>query len=145
MTDKRFISWEEVDGACQKLAHQLKDYNLQKMLVVTRGGLVPAGILSQHLNIKYIETIGLQSYRGETQTELAVVKNADDGIGKGEGCLILDELIDTGATVEYLQEKYPKAIIATLYEKPSGHGMSNETAHQLDMDAWLVFPWEAQE
>ena len=41
-------------------------------------------------------------------------------MGDGTGILIVDDLVDTGKTLELVRRLYPKAHFATVYAKPSG-------------------------
>ena len=42
------------------------------------------------------------------------------GSDKGAGVLIIDDLVDTGATARVVREILPKAHFATVYAKPAG-------------------------
>ena len=39
-------------------------------------------------------------------------------IGDGTGVLIIDDLVDTGRTLEVVRKLMPKAHVATVYAKP---------------------------
>jgi hypothetical protein len=79
---------------------------------------VPASIVARELNIRLINTIGIASYDHQDQGTARVLKEAD--AGDGNGWLIVDDLIDTGATARIVRERLPKAHFATIYTKPSG-------------------------
>ena len=44
-------------------------------------------------------------------------------MGDGGGILVVDDLFDSGKTLELICELYPKAHFATVYAKPSGRPM----------------------
>ena len=41
-------------------------------------------------------------------------------MGDGTGMLIIDDLVDSGKTLELVRKLYPKAHFATVYAKPEG-------------------------
>ena len=57
MTKKYYISWEEFYQDTLILSNKISATNksFKGIVVVTRGGLVPASIISQQLNIRVIE------------------------------------------------------------------------------------------
>jgi xanthine phosphoribosyltransferase len=61
----------------------------EAIVCVTRGGLVPAAIVSRELEIRLIETVCVASYHDyKTQGQLSVLKGVADSItkiGGGEG------------------------------------------------------------
>ena len=89
-------------------------------MAVTRGGLIPAGIIARELNIRHIDTacIMLYNYREEGDQE-TVLKSADPSFNSEE-TLVIDDLVDTGHTAKILRDMLPKAHFATLYAKPAG-------------------------
>jgi xanthine phosphoribosyltransferase len=71
------------------------------IIAITKGGFIPAATIARELNIKYIDTVCISSYNGNTdgaaqnQKELEVIKMIE---GDGDGFLLVDDLVDTGKT-----------------------------------------------
>ena len=145
MTKQRYlkISWEQFHSDARTLASRLlhrKD--LKKIICVTRGGLLPAGILARELEIRWIDTICVAGYDEEsrgTTASLLKVPETD-----GEGVLVVDDLVDSGRTGRIIRELMPKAYFVTLYAKPMGQKVVDEYVCGFDQDTWVLFPWEAE-
>ena len=116
------ISWEQLHRDAKALAWRLLDRGyFQGILAITRGGLVPAMIVARELDIRVIDTISVRSYSHQSQTEARVIKAPQpDLMGDGTGILVVDDLVDSGKTLELVRRLYPAAQFATVYAKPLG-------------------------
>ena len=63
-------------------------------------------------------------------------------MGDGDGILVVDDLVDSGRTLELIREMYPKAHMATVYAKPKGKPMVNSYVTEVSQDTWIYFPWD---
>jgi xanthine phosphoribosyltransferase len=112
---------------------------------ITRGGLVPAAIISRELGIRVIETVGVASYHDYTaQGEMTVLKEVTPSLLEkdGEGVLIVDDLTDTGKTAAIVRAMMPKAHFATVYAKPKGRPLVDTFVTEVSQDTWIYFPWD---
>jgi adenine/guanine phosphoribosyltransferase-like PRPP-binding protein len=92
------------------------------LVCVTRGGMVPGAIVARELGLRVVETISVASYDHQTQGAPRVLKSvapelAADG---GAGVLVVDDLVDTGATARVVRALLPRAHYAAVYAKPQG-------------------------
>lgn len=135
------VSWDEIQRDCRALAWRLQELGpFSALVVVTRGGLVPAAIISRVLNIRYIDTVCLESYASDrAQSSVATIKGIEHS---GEGMLILDDLVDTGETAKVIRQMLPKAHFATVYAKPKGKPLVDTFITEVSQDTWIHFPWE---
>lgn len=142
--EKEQISWDNIKHDSELLAEKLKsefDVLPKRILAVTRGGLIPAAIVTRSLGIKNIETIGLESYHDQNQLEsISILKNASPEYL--ENSLIIDDLVDTGKTFAYLKGITKDCIFATLYAKPNGAEYSDCYVRTFPQGTWVDFPWE---
>ena len=60
----------------------------------------------------------------------------------GEGVLVVDDLVDTGKTLELVRNLYPRAHFATVYAKPEGRAMVDTYITEVSQDTWIFFPWD---
>ena len=128
MTSARYrktypISWDQLHRDAKALAWRLLDHDFYKGIVaITRGGMAPAMIVARELDIRTVDTISVKSYDHQEQTEPKVIKapNAEMMGADGAGVLIVDDLVDTGKTLELVRRLYPAAHYATVYAKPMG-------------------------
>lgn len=143
---KRFlVSWDQFHRDCKALAWRLveKSDNWKGIIGITRGGLIPAGIVARELDIKVVETIGISSYDDKLQRELRILKNiAADLVGDGEGWLVIDDLVDSGNTAKIIRKMLPKAHLATVYAKPAGEPLVDTYVTWVSQDTWIYFPWD---
>ena len=109
MAEKEYISYEEINSECKKLAYILAGCGFKRIIAVARGGLVPACVLAQFLGIREISSISLASYEGEARSELKCLVPPD--IRMDEETLFVDDLYDSGSTYRYLKEKFPNEYI----------------------------------
>ena len=97
------ISWDQIHRDSRALAWRLDkqgpdDGEWRAVVAITRGGMAPAMIVSRELGIRTVDTISVQSYNHQTQTEAQVLKAPDAALmGDGTGILIVDELHGQGA------------------------------------------------
>ena len=63
-------------------------------------------------------------------------------MGDGEGVLVVDDLVDSGRTLELVRQMYPKAHFATVYAKPKGQPMVQTYITEVSQDTWIFFPWD---
>ena len=134
--DKAFpVSWDQFHRDARALAWRLASSGpFNAIVAITRGGLVPAAIVARELEVRVIETVSIASYHDyKTQGGLKVLKtiapdvsNLDDGAK----ILIVDDLVDTGATAKLVREMLPKAHFATVYAKPFGTPAGRHLHHR---------------
>lgn len=140
MTTKFVITWDNMQTYCRELAQKQMPAEQWKAIVgVSRGGLVPAAILSRELGIRYVDTICISSYDHDHQREMKVLKTIE---GDGTGMLIVDDLVDSGDTAKKIREMYPKAKLVTVCAKPAGRDLVDEYIVDIDQDTWIEQPWD---
>jgi hypoxanthine phosphoribosyltransferase len=134
------LSWEDIHRDARALARRLAAKGrFTGIIAVARGGLVPAAILARELDIRLVDTVCIASYDDRCQGSVEVLKRLD---GDGDGWLVVDDLVDSGATVAAVRAMLPHAHYATLYTKPAGHPLVDTFVDEVAQDVWIVFPWE---
>ena len=143
------VSWDQLHRDARALAWRLQGLgpdggHWRAVVAITRGGMAPAMIVSRELDIRVVDTISVKSYDRQTQAEATVIKSPQDVImgADGEGVLIVDDLVDTGKTLELVRKLYPKAHFATVYAKPKGKPMVETFITEVSQDTWIFFPWD---
>ncbi len=132
-TQRLTVSWQDIEGDAARLATQLASVGRwHRIIAIVRGGMVPAGLLAQHLDVARIDTLSICRTSGAIQGPKA----------EEEGVLIVDELVDTGATIQAIRPHYPRAHVAVLYAKPAGRAMADSFIKEFPQSIWLEFPWE---
>ncbi len=149
LPDKAFpVSWDQFHRDARALAWRLAGVNSAQwkaIVCITRGGLVPAAIISRELGIRVIETVSVASYHDyDSQGEMVVLKEVSPKLleNEGEGVLIIDDLTDTGKTAAIVRAMMPKAHFAAVYAKPKGRPMVDTFVTEVSQDTWIYFPWD---
>jgi xanthine phosphoribosyltransferase len=148
LPDKAFpVSWDQFHRDARALAWRLAGLgkNFKGMVCITRGGLVPAAIISRELNIRLIETVCIASYHDYVnQGDMTVLKtiSSDLLVDEGEGLLVVDDLTDTGKTAAQVRKMLPKAHFAAVYAKPKGVPTIDTFVTEVSQDTWIYFPWD---
>lgn len=136
------VSWEQLHRDAKALAWRLSDLGpFSRIVAVTRGGLVPAHIVARELDIRIVDTVCVASYDETVRCEAVVLKGVE---GDGAGCLIVDDLVDTGRTGRIVRAMLPKAHFATVYAKPAGRPIVDTFVTEVSQDTWILFPWDTE-
>ena len=143
------VSWDQFHRDARALAWRLNGAGpFHSIVCITRGGLVPAAVVSRELEIRLIETVCIASYHDyTTQGQLEILKGIDPAVLKGGGeggqnVLIVDDLVDTGKTAALVRQMLPKAHLATVYAKPMGRPLVDTFVTEVSQDTWIYFPWD---
>ena len=139
--DKGFpVSWDQLHRDARALAWRLAERGpWQRIVAVTRGGMVPAAIVARELDIRLVDTVCISSYDHQDQRSARVLKPVE---GDGTDILIIDDLADTGATARIVREMLPKAHFACVYAKPAGRSEAHTFVTEVSQDTWIFFPWD---
>lgn len=137
------LSWTDIHRDTRILASMLVAREpFRGIIAVTRGGLVPAGILARELDIRVVETVSISAYDDRSLREPEVLKGLSPTCGDGEGWLVVDDMVDTGATAKVVRAMLPKAHVATLYAKPLGQPLVDTFVSVFAQTTWVSFPWD---
>jgi xanthine phosphoribosyltransferase len=141
------VSWDQFHRDSRALAWRLAELGpFGAVVAIARGGLVPAAIVARELNIRVVESVAVKSYDHQNQGQVTVTKPISDeiiGLARGGGSvLIVDDLVDTGATARIVRDMLPGAHFATVYAKPMGREMVDTFITEVSQDTWIYFPWD---
>jgi xanthine phosphoribosyltransferase len=148
LPDKAFpVSWDQFHRDARALAWRLAGLNrdFKAIVCITRGGLVPAAIISRELNIRLIETVCVASYHDYVnQGDMVLLKGIapELTVDGGESVLVIDDLTDTGKTAAQVRAMLPKAHFACVYAKPKGVPTIDTFVTEVSQDTWIYFPWD---
>lgn len=141
------VTWDQFHRDSRALAWRLAGMGqFDAIVAITRGGLVPAAIVARELNIRVVDCVAVKSYDHQNQGGIEVLKPISEIItqsnGDGKKVLIVDDLVDTGATARVVREMLPGAHFATVYAKPKGREMVDTFVTEVSQDTWIYFPWD---
>jgi xanthine phosphoribosyltransferase len=160
--EKIYHNWQDIECQTQEILRQIHADSWRPDYVVglTRGGLVPANLISQYLGCR-METLKVSLRDGaEQESNLWMAEDAYNG----KNILIMDDINDTGATLNWIREDWPSGCfpkdkrwkqvwgnnvrVACLYDNESSKSKLDVTysavaINKADKDVWIVFPWES--
>lgn len=138
---RKHLSWEQVGLDISVLVSKLVGQEFGAILGVARGGLVPAAVIANALNIRVVDTAPVTSYRAPGRRErlqlLLPLRPLPEPV------LVVDDLVDSGTTVRFLRSLLPASTkVAVVYVKPIGQSATDFFAIPVPQSTWLCFPWE---
>ena len=144
------VSWEDVDRLVEEISARIRSsYRPDVIVAIIRGGLVPARLLSDHLGVDDILTLEIKLYEGiGVRGRRPYLRQPLTGEIKGKRVLLVDDISDTGLTLQLAQEiisfYLPDEVkTAALYIKPWTSFVTDYYGEVTDK--WIVFPWERRE
>ena len=171
---KIYYSWQDIENQAQEILRQLQRDAWQPDYVVglTRGGLVPANLISQYLEVP-METLKV-SLRDSEHGPESNLWMAEDAFGytnwdpmcSGNGrkrILIVDDINDSGATLNWIKQDWQSGClpdderwaevwgnnvrVAALVDNEASKSELKISYSAVDLnkaeeDVWIVFPWE---
>jgi hypoxanthine phosphoribosyltransferase len=150
--NKQHLTWTQIEDLAIRLADRLPSGH-EVMLVITRGGMVPACIISERLNLRNILVAAVMFYTGQERTldKPIFLQFPADPLLNRRRVLIVDDVWDSGRTIMAVSERvrdaggYPET--AVLHYKPA-HNAFQDTRPDFyvdETDAWIVYPWDVGE
>jgi hypoxanthine phosphoribosyltransferase len=148
VAERDIVSWSELDRLVAELAAQVRgEYDV--MLAITRGALVPAGMLAYQLGLRNILVAAVAFYyeEGGHADQPMFLQFPADPLLHGKRVLIVDEVWDTGTTIAAVIDRVRQAggmpTTAVLHYKPS-HSVVEAVPdhHVVSTDAWVVYPFK---
>ena len=121
----RHLTWSHITELVDTLESKIRESKQHYELIagIARGGLIPAIMLSHRLKLPMMAITD--------RTLIPISKR----------CLVIDEIYDTGATIQKLKDINPGIHVGVLFH--------NEALPELEyfavkdsLQQWIVFPWE---
>ena len=171
---KIYYTWQDVERQTQEILRQLqRDAWMPDYVVgLTRGGLVPANLISQYLEIPMeCLKVSLRDDASQPESNLWMAEDAygytiHDPMASGDGrkkILIVDDINDSGATLNWIKQDWMSSCmpvdhrwdhiwgdtvrVAVLVDNEASASKLNVSYSAVDLnkaeeDSWIVFPWE---
>jgi len=144
-----YVSWNEAIRLCYELAEKILKSNndFDAIVAISRGGLIPARIVSDTLGIYDLYVIDSRFWGiggtiyPEPLMNVPQTLNVND-----KNVLIVDEVVDTGKTmcktIEVLKKFGAKEIkTATLHYKVRSIIVPDFYVKKLEKWVWIFYPW----
>lgn len=152
------LTWSDVDKLIDYLVPQIRG-QFDSMIVITRGGIVPAGMLAEALDITYILTAAVRfpadsptwANKSTPEARLAVpefLQFPDSDLLEGRRVLVIDDVWTRGRNIVTVASRVDAAggnpETCVLHYKPGSSlypGLT-PTYYAAVTDAFIHYPWE---
>ena len=153
VSERRFEvpSWSQIYEMLLELSDKIRGNGFEPDIIVgiSRGGWLPARVLSDLLDNPHIASVGAEFYVGvaEASCEPKLTQPISVSVS-GKKILIVDDTVDSGKSAELVRAHlYRKGVkeakILTLYYKP--WSIVKPDYYGKETTDWIVFPWEIKE
>lgn len=146
------LTWYDVDRLLDKLLPQLKNSFFDAMLMITRGGIVPGGMIAEALDIKVVFTASV-----DFPTDVAAVKLMAwpeflqfpaDELLREKRILVVDDVWGSGRTITAVKGRVVAAggrpELCVLHYNPNRTLFTRAlpTYYAAFTKTHVVYPWE---
>ena len=159
---KVYYTWQDLEHQTHEILRQLQRDAWRPDYVVglTRGGLIPANLISQYLEVPmHTLRVSLRDDNDQPESNLWMAEDAYNG----KKILIVDDINDSGATLNWIKEDWQESClpeadrwckawgntvrVATLVDNEASASeltvsYSAVGLNKAEEDSWIVFPWE---
>lgn len=147
------VTWSQVETMTHHLASLSKPNNIDLILAITRGGLVPATLICEALELRNILTATVMFYTdaGEQffgMTEPRFLSFPSANALEGRRVLVVDDVWDSGRTAHAVKLRVQRANaqlvkIAVMHYKPAMNVVGAEPDFYCQTtENWIIYPWE---
>ena len=172
---KVYYTWQDIENQTQEILRQLQldAWRPDYIVGLTRGGLVPATLISQYLEVSmHTLSVSLRDSDSGPESNLWMAEDAFgypvyDAMCSSDGrknILIVDDINDSGATLNWIMQDWPSGClpnddrwndvwdnnvrVAALVNNEASASKLNVRYSAIDLnkaeeDVWVVFPWES--
>jgi hypoxanthine phosphoribosyltransferase len=149
-TRQEILTWGDVSALVDHLLPQMRG-TFDALLLITRGGIVPGGMIAERLNINYVLTAAVRFPSELTDKRLAwptFLQFPEDELLRNRRVLIVDDVWGSGrhitTVVGRVETAGSRAETAVLHYKPgdSLFRQTGPTYYGAITDAFIVYPWE---
>ena len=150
---REVVTWDEVDRLIDHLIPQFRrEYTA--MVMITRGGIIPGGLLADAMNITHILTAAVDFPAQSESRKSALMAwpefiqfPADDKLS-GRPTLIVDDVWGSGRTITAVKNRvsaaggFPETCVLHFNPYRSLFGSVRPDYYAAVTDAFIVYPWE---
>ncbi|MHB1492386.1 MAG: phosphoribosyltransferase family protein [Thermoplasmataceae archaeon] len=150
----RIVTWDEIEDWCRNLSDKIISNPVPDAIIgLSRGGLVPARMISDKLLIKELYAIKTEHW-GLTATKdgTATLRQGLSSDIRGMNVVIVDDITDTGQSmkvaVDYVKSQSPKSVqTAAMLHITHSEFKPDYFAREISDSqwTWFIFPWNVFE
>lgn len=147
------LTWQEIDKLIDHIIPQF-DYEFDGMLMITRGGIIPGGLLAEALGVTHVLTAAV-NFPAEVEKDASklyawpeFIQFPNDRLVEGRRILIVDDVWGSGRTITAVRNRVSSAggvpFTCVLHFNPNRNlfGTARPEYYAAVTDAYIVYPWE---
>jgi uncharacterized protein len=155
---RELLSWDDVDKLIEHLVPQF-DHEFEGMVIITRGGIVPGGLLAAVLQLENILTASVD-FPAEAETDLSHKRNRfvawpqfiqfpGEDVLSSRRILIVDDVWGSGRTITAVKNRIsglggnPHTCVLHFNPTRNLFGKCRPDYFAATTDAYIVYPWES--
>jgi hypoxanthine phosphoribosyltransferase len=152
---REILTWQDIDQLIDHIIPQIES-EFDAMLIITRGGIVPGGLLAEALGLSTILTAAVDfPAEIEGEKELArlrvwpkFLQFPDEKLLRDRRILIVDDVWGSGRTITAVKNRLSAAggvpFTCVLHFNPYRNLFGNVRPDYFaaTTDAYIVYPWE---
>ncbi|MEM1662426.1 MAG: phosphoribosyltransferase family protein [Desulfurococcaceae archaeon] len=147
----QYVTWREVVEGCIELASRVKrdGFKPNIILSIVKGGLIPARIIADLLEVDEMCFIGVKFYKiaiqQDTKPRLTFPLTCSV---RDKDVLVVDDVVETSRTIQLVVEelsRYGAKRIKTMALYVKKWSSLIPDYYYMMVDKWIVFPWEIVE
>lgn len=147
------LTWDDVSRLIDHLLPQFET-EFEAMVLITRGGIVPGGLLAEAMNMTHILTAAVD-FPSQTEMDKAkllawpqFIQFPDDRQLRGRHTLIVDDVWGSGRTITSVKMRvssaggFPSTCVLHFNPYRNLFGSARPDYYAATTDAHIVYPWE---
>nr|MBN1230050.1 phosphoribosyltransferase [Anaerolineae bacterium] len=150
---RELLSWEDIDKLMEVLLRQLREAGeFDALVMITRGGIVPGGLICEALDIQDVLTASVSFPEGLSEQPLAAwpefLQFPSESLLANRRILIVDDVWGSGRTSTAVSGRVEAAggssATCVLHFNPyrSLFSKARPDYFAATTDAWIIYPWE---
>jgi hypoxanthine phosphoribosyltransferase len=147
------LTWEDVDRLIDHLLPQFEG-EFEAMILITRGGIIPGGLLAEAMGITHILTAAVD-FPAQVEMEKArlmawpqFLQFPEDQLLQARRTLVVDDVWGSGRTITAVKNRvsaaggFPMTCVLHFNPYRSLFSAVRPDYYAAITDAYIVYPWE---
>ena len=147
------LTWEEVDRLIDHLIPQFEG-EFEAMVLITRGGIIPGGLLSEAMGLAHILTaavdfpVQMEMQKSKLMEWPQFIQFPEDEVLQGRRTLVVDDVWGSGRTITSVKIRvsaaggFPYTCVMHFNPHRNLFGSVRPDYYAATTDAHIVYPWE---
>jgi hypoxanthine phosphoribosyltransferase len=150
--EREYLSWNDICRLVDKIVPQVTGH-FDALIAITRGGIVPGGLLGERLRISQVYIASVYFFQDEERVLdwPIFLQFPQDSLLHEKRILVVDDIWDTGVTITNVRERILQAggdvITLVLHYRPSSSKVAPDHVPDVfaeETENYIVYPWEAE-